>query len=285
VSDPTSSKRVYFLANPDKPNVETALEDLESFAASRCNVVGARADLDVHSAIEAQPDLIVLLGGDGSLIGVARSLGPNQVPIVGINVGKLGFLAEFSVKEFKNCLDLILTDPTLATRRGILETTVARRDGTESTSLAVNDCVIQAGVPFRQVTLGVFVNGAHLTEVRGDGLIICTPTGSTGHNLSAGGPIIQPGVDAIVLTPLTPHSITHRPLVVERDSVIDVQANVVNEGSTAIIDGQELLPLRLGDRLTIRKYGIECQIIHNPLYAKWHNLVAKLHWGRSPNYE
>jgi NAD+ kinase len=130
VTDPASSKRVYFLANPDKPNVETTLKDLESFAASRCNVVGARADLDVNSAIEAQPDLIVLLGGDGSLIGVARSLGPNQVPIVGINVGKLGFLAEFSIKEFRNCLDLILTDPTLATRRAILETTIERRDGT-----------------------------------------------------------------------------------------------------------------------------------------------------------
>jgi NAD+ kinase len=283
--EPAKSKRVYLLANPDKRDAASALADLEAFAAQRSTVVGAQVNLDAASAVKAKADIIVLLGGDGTLIGVARSLGQNQIPLVGINVGKLGFLTEFSVEEFKKCFDQALTDPALISRRGILEATLRRDEGTLSTSLAVNDCVIQAGVPFRPITLEISVNDAHLTGVRGDGLIICTPSGSTGHNLSAGGPIVQPGVDAIVITPLTPHSLTHRPLVVERDSLIDVRAGAVNEGTTAIIDGQVSFPLKPDDRLVIRRFHAECSIVRNPLYTKWHNLVTKLHWGRSPNYE
>jgi len=283
LTSPAKSKRVYLLANPDKHEAAAALADLEVFATRRATVVGACVGLDVAPAVEARADFIVLLGGDGTLIGVARSLGQNQIPLVGINVGKLGFLTEFSIEEFKKCFDQVLTDPALISERAILEVTLRRNAGTESTSLAVNDCVIHAGVPFRPISLGVFVNDARLTEVRGDGLIICTPSGSTGHNLSAGGPIVQPGVDAIVITPLTPHSLTHRPLVVERDSLIDVKAGAVNEGTTAIIDGQVSFPLKPGDRLAIKRYPTGCRIVHNPLCTKWHNLVTKLHWGRSPN--
>jgi NAD+ kinase len=152
-------------------------------------------------------------------------------------------------------------------------------------SPAINDCVIQAGPPFRMITLGVQLDGAHLSNVAGDGLIVCTPSGSTAHNLSAGGPIVQPDVDAMILTPLNPHSLTHKPIVVNREARLEITAMIVNEGTTAIIDGQEPHPLRTADRVIIRRYAHDFLLVRNPRHDRWHNLVTKLHWGQSPNYE
>jgi NAD+ kinase len=275
-------RRVYFLSNPDKADASEALEDLRSFAAPRCTVVGCGVGLEGYSAREATADRIVVLGGDGTLIGVARSLGEHQVPLIGVNVGKLGFLTEFSVDELKRCFERAVSDDTIIGRRTVLQVTVRHNGGVRNTSLAINDCVIQAGPPFRIIRLGVSINGEHLIDVDGDGLIVCTPSGSTAHNLSAGGPIVQPGVDAIVLTPLCPHSLTHKPLVVERESVIDILARDVNEGTTAIIDGQVSCPLESGDRVTVRRFETDFLLVHNPTYPKWHNLVTKLHWGQAP---
>ncbi|MEE9293983.1 MAG: NAD(+)/NADH kinase [Phycisphaerae bacterium] len=278
-------RRIYFLSNPGKPDGAAALEDLRSFAASRCTVVGSSPAPDGRAAAQAGAERIVVLGGDGTLIGVARSLGASQVPLIGVNVGKLGFLAEFSIEELKRCFDRAISDDTIISRRTVLQVAVRHNGGVRDSSLAINDCVIRAGPPFRIIKLGISINGEHLTDVAGDGLIVCTPSGSTAHNLSAGGPIMQPGVDAIVLTPLSPHSLTHKPLVIERESVIDIVARDVNEGTTAIIDGQVSCPLQPGDCVTIRRFDTDFLLVHNPLYPKWHNLMTKLHWGQAPSYE
>lgn len=280
----TPLRRVYFLSNPGRADATGALKDLLSFAASRCTVSGSNLELDGRAAVTAEADRIVVLGGDGTLIGVARSLGADQIPLIGVNVGKLGFLAEFSVEELKSCFDRVVSDDTIVSRRTVLQVAVHHEGRVRDRSLAINDCVIQAGPPFRIIRLAISINGEHLTEVGGDGLIVCTPSGSTAHNLSAGGPIMQPGVDAIVLTPLCPHSLTHKPLVVERGSVIDIVARDVSEGTTAIIDGQVSYPLQPSDRVTLHRFDADFALVHNPLYAKWHNLVTKLHWGRAPNY-
>lgn len=277
--------RVYLLGNPDKKEVGAVLDEVRSFAESRCNVVGTGLDRDGRAAAASKPDRIVVLGGDGTLIGVARSLGEHQVPLIGVNVGKLGFLAEFSLDELKRHFDRAMADDFLISRRMVLQVAVVRNGAVKDLGLAINDCVIQAGPPFRIINLGVSVNGEHLTDVGGDGLIACTPSGSTAHNLSAGGPIMQPDVDAIILTPLNPHSLTHKPLVVDRESVIDITASAVNEGTTAIIDGQVSCPLRPGDRVTVQRFPSDFLLIRNPQYPKWHNLMTKLHWGQSPTYE
>ncbi len=285
MSDSARAQRVYFLSNPGKPDGAAALEDLQTFAASRCTVVGSSLALHGRQAVQAGADRIVVAGGDGTLIGVARSLGADQVPLIGVNVGKLGFLAEFSLEELKRCFDRAISDDTIISRRTVLQVSIQCNGGVRDSNLAINDCVIQAGPPFRIIKLGIAINGEHLTDVGGDGLIICTPSGSTAHNLSAGGPIMQSGVEAIVLTPLSPHSLTHRPLVVEREAVIEVIAREVNEGTTAIIDGQVSCPLKRGDRVTIRRFESDFLLVRNPLHAKWHNLTTKLHWGRSPSCE
>lgn len=279
MSQPSDTK-VYLLGNPDKPDAKAVLAQLESFLSSRCRVVGASLGWDGQSGVEAGADRIVVIGGDGTLIGVARSLGAGQVPLIGVNVGKLGFLTEFSVDEFKTHIDRLLVDDTLVSHRTVLQVTVMRNGAPSDSSLAINDCVIQAGPPFRLITLGISINGEHLTDVAGDGLIVCTPSGSTAHNLSAGGPIAQPGVDAILLTPLAPHSLTHKPLVIERESRIEIETRSVNHGTTVIIDGQVSYPLGEGDRIAIHRFDHDYLHVCNPEYPKWHKLVTKLHWGR-----
>lgn len=285
MSDDKEKRRVYLLANPDKPEAARAMRAAENLQVESVDIVGSAVGVDATDAVKAGVDRLIVFGGDGTLIGVARSMGANQLPLVGVNIGKLGFLAEFSVDEFNASFARIARDDTLVTRRIVLHVIVRHNGGVRDTSLAINDCVIHAGPPYRIIRLGVSINGEHLTTVGGDGLIVCTPSGSTAHNLSAGGPIVQPRVPAIVLTPLNPHSLTHKPLVVESDSTIEIHASEVNEGSTAIIDGQVTCPLQPGDRITVRRFESDYLLVRNPLYARWHKLVTKLHWGRSPSYD
>jgi NAD+ kinase len=282
VSSPQTApaSRVFLLGNPDKPEVVQPMERLRRFAAERCTVVGTELSFDGRPAVEAGADRLFVLGGDGTLIGVARSLEQDQIPLVGVNIGKLGFLTEFSVDELMAMFDQVLCDEQLVSHRALLEVRVIH-DGTERAAMvAANDCVVHAGQPFRLIRLGVSIDADHLTEIRGDGLIVCTPLGSTAYNLSAGGPIMQAGVDAIVLTPLNPHSITHRPLIIERSAQIDIRTVSINEGTTAIIDGQVVFPLEPGDRLSIRRFSQDLLVVSNPKYTRWHKLVTKLHWGR-----
>ncbi len=280
-----SDKRVYLLSNPDKAAAAKAMDLLATFAASHCHVVGTEQGLDCAHIRDDGIDRLIVLGGDGTLISVARSLAEHQVPLIGVNIGKLGFLAEFSLAELKTHFQRALSDDALLRKRMILDVTVSREGRVLDYHIAINDCVIRAGSPFRMVALGISIDDMPLTEVSGDGLIVCTPNGSTAHNLSVGGPIIQHGVDAIVLTPLAPHSLTHIPLVVECDSVVDIIATNVNEGTTAIVDGQVAMPLKPGDRVTIKRYACALHIVCNPMYPRWHKLVTKLHWGKQPDYE
>lgn len=282
MTSPQVSRSVYILGNPDKGAAASALETIRAFAASRCLLAGSALLIDGPAALAAGAERIVVLGGDGTLIGVARSLGADQVPLIGVNVGKLGFLTEFSLGELQDSFDRAVNDDRLISRRTILQVHVQHNGGVREQHLAINDCVIQAGPPFRQVNLGIAINGEHLTEVSGDGLIVCTPSGSTAHNLSAGGPIMQSDVHAIILTPLCPHSLTHRPLVIECGAVIEITAARVNTGTTAIIDGQISCPLQPGDRIVVRRYEADFLVVRNPRNARWHNLVTKLHWGQSP---
>lgn len=276
-------KRVYLFGNPNKPHAQEAVERLKEAAAARFELVGTSLEKQIEDEAR-EADRIVVVGGDGTLIGVARSLGTRQIPLIGVNVGKLGFLAEFLLDDLVKDFDRAVNDDSLISHRAALDVQI-ENDRVRHSSPAINDCVIQAGPPFRMITLGVRLDGAHLSNVAGDGLIVCTPSGSTAHNLSAGGPIVQPDVDAMILTPLNPHSLTHKPIVVNRESKLEITALTVNEGTTVIIDGQKPHPLRPADRVIIRRYAHDFLLVRNPRHGRWHNLVTKLHWGQAPNYE
>ncbi|MCH7527373.1 MAG: NAD(+)/NADH kinase, partial [Planctomycetes bacterium] len=176
-------KRVFILGNPDKPGVNEAIEDVRAIAESTCTVAGAGLGVDGSVALEAGADLIIVLGGDGTLLAVSRSLGSRQVPLLGVNFGKLGFLAEFSIDGLKKDFDAVLANGELVSPRMILDVCVRRGGNPCFESLAVNDCVIQAGFPHRIIELALNINDVPLTTLAGDGRIICTPTGSTASNL------------------------------------------------------------------------------------------------------
>ena len=283
MNKPAGRRRVYLFGNPSKPHAQDAVERLKKPAGALFELLGASLGKQIEEKAR-DADRIVVVGGDGTLIGVARSLGSRQVPLIGVNVGKLGFLAEFSLDDLAADFERTVNDDGLISRRAALDVQI-ENGGVRHSSPAINDCVIQAGPPFRMITLGVQLDDAHLSNVAGDGLIVCTPSGSTAHNLSAGGPIVQPDVDAMIVTPLNPHSLTHKPIVVNRESKLEITAMIVNDGTTAIIDGQEPHPLRTADRVIIRRYAHDFLLVRNPRHGLWHNLVTKLHWGQAPNYE
>ncbi len=276
-----NATRLLLIGNTARPGVQAILDDLASFAAKSCDVVVRPLTDEEPTKVAPTTHRIVVLGGDGTLIGVARSLGASRIPLIGVNIGKLGFLADFSLEELKQTFDRCICDTALISKRLVLDVRITRNGNPAFRATAINDCVIQTGPPFRMTTLGLSIDGEPLTNVRGDGLIACTPSGSTAHNLSAGGPILLPGVQAIVVTPLNPHSLTHKPLVVESDANIVIEMVEVNEGTTVIIDGQVSFLVEPGDRVMIRKSDTEFLLVRNPLHARSHGLKTKLFWGRS----
>lgn len=276
--------RVFLLGNPLKPGIDDVLASLAADVRDVVELVGATAASDIAVVTDARPDLLVVLGGDGSILYAVRGLGERQVPIVGVNLGKLGFLAEFGVDDVRGYLRSLNTASLRSTPRSILDVTVAGANSDPASGLAVNDCVVQAGPPFRMISLRVVVDGGVLTEVMGDGLIVSTPSGSTAHNMSAGGPILLPGVSGVVVTPLCPHSLTHRPLVVEDNAVIEVTALRCAEGTVVTLDGQLSLPFCESSRLTIRRFPHEFRLVTRPGQPRWHTLTTKLGWGRLPTY-
>ncbi len=280
-----SASRVFILGNPDKPEVPTAIHEVSEFVSQRAELVGAELGLDTTPAIEGGADYLIVLGGDGTILSVARALNHNQIPLIGVNFGKLGFLTQFTVRQLKEHFDKVVNDGDLVTERTMLEVRIVRSNGEVCyRGPCVNDCVIHAGPPFRVIYLMIKLNGRKLTKVGGDGLIICTPTGSTAHNLSAGGPLLMSDVDSIVLTPLNPHSLTHAPIVIDSASQLTIEADQVNEGTTALMDGQVSCALRAGDKVHISETPYRCRIIRNPEHPQWHNLVTKLRWGRPPRH-
>jgi len=273
-------RRLIIVRNPDKPDAEATMDSLVAGVGRRADVLATGVIDDVGSLAESHPDRVIVLGGDGSILAVVRALGNHPIPIIGVNFGKLGFLAEFSFDDVIGHLDAILDDPAIISRRMMLDATMVPAGRPTTRSVAVNDCVVHAGPPFRMVEFAISVDGDELTTFRGDGLVLSTPSGSTAQNMSIGGPIVQSEVPAIVLSPVAPHSLTHRPLVVAGDATIDVLARQVNAGTTVVIDGQVSIPMQAGDRLTVRRHPHDFLLIHNPAQPRWYTLTKKIRWGQ-----
>lgn len=278
---PAARPRVAILASPEKSAAGPVLERLSAWLRTRADIVLADFTYDGRSAIDAAPDVVFVLGGDGTLISVVHGLGQKQCPIVGVNLGKLGFMAEFTIEQIEHHGEFLFNGPLPVSRRILLD--VRTENGAEaSNSPAVNDCVIVAGKPFRMIELIVEADGEGVAMIRGDGLIIATPSGSTAHNLSAGGPIVEPTAASVLLTPVCPHALTFRPLVIDASRTIVIRAMQVNESTHAVIDGRILRPLKQGDRVTIRRFSSDFLLVRNPQHSVWYALRKKLMWGAGP---
>jgi NAD+ kinase len=246
----------------------------------QCNLIGAVISDDRSEiAAAAEADLVVVLGGDGSILQTGHALGFNQRPILGVNLGKLGYLADFDEGEFKTLFHRVAGDASLVSERMMMETRVVETDGTEWKSVALNDCVVRVGDPYRTLTLAVSLNGYPFSMLHGDGVILATPTGSTAHNMSCGGPLVEPEVDAIILTPRCPHSFTHRPIVMSGAAQIDITMVSEKQSAAAVVDGQHIRPLKDGSRVEVRRSEARFKLVRNPDRRPWETLTTKLKWG------
>ncbi|MEK9627932.1 MAG: NAD(+)/NADH kinase [Nitrospinota bacterium] len=231
--------------------------------------------------VASNSDLIICLGGDGTLLNVANIAHPHEVPILGVNLGSLGFLTETTMEDFYPTLEQVLEGKCEIENRMLLNAGV-RRDGKKIEDFNVlNDIVINKGALARIVNLEVFVDNQYMTSYRADGLIISSPTGSTAYSLSAGGPIIHPSMGALVLSPICPFALTNRPVVIPDSSTITVQLTTRydDEDVRITLDGQTGCSLKSGDILEAKKAEIPVKLVQAPGKDYYELLRKKLHWG------
>jgi len=230
--------------------------------------------------IPPQVDLVIVLGGDGTLLSVARITHPFDLPVLAVNLGTLGFLTEFTPQDLYEKLDKVLRGDFQIENRMLLNARLWRGSRKERDYNVLNEVVINGGALSRIVNLEVHVNDQYMTSYRADGLIIATPTGSTAHSLSAGGPIIHPRMHALVLSPICPFALTNRPIVIPDDSEIKVMLATVSEDIRVTLDGQEGCDMKKDDVLSITKAENCIQLVKSPARSYYKVLREKLHWGR-----
>ncbi|HXA16023.1 MAG TPA: NAD(+)/NADH kinase [Thermoanaerobaculia bacterium] len=232
----------------------------------------AKGDLGKHS------DLLITFGGDGTLLSVARNA-PKSVPILGVNMGTLGFLTEVRVEEFPEVIELVLAGNYESEERVALEVAVRGPGRDHRIYRVLNDATINKSALARIIEMRVTVGGEFVSSFRADGLIIATPTGSTAYNLSAGGPIIYPTMGAVVLTPICPHMLSNRPVVLPDTLDIEIGIATPNQEIFLTLDGQEGLPIAQNDTVCINKSPNPVTLIRTPHKSYFDVLRAKLKWG------
>jgi NAD+ kinase len=235
---------------------------------------------DTPSAFPSAMDFLVVLGGDGTLLGAARRVGQFGVPILGVNIGGLGFLTEIPLKRLYPVAEMMLEGRLEVESRLMLETRVLREDTEICRFLVLNDVVINKGALARIIDLDVHINDQFLTTFRSDGLIIATPTGSTAYNLSAGGPILYPSLDNFVLTPICPFTLTNRPIILPDSDTVSIGMGKESEEKVSLtFDGQVGFDFSYGDRVVINKSKKRIKLIKSPDQSYFEILRAKLMWG------
>lgn len=230
--------------------------------------------------IPSRAEMVVVLGGDGTLISTARTIGGRAIPILGVNLGSLGFLTEIALDELYPALEKCLVGNYRASERLMLQAVVERCDEEIASNLVLNDVVINKGALARIVDLKTKVNGHELTTFKADGLIISTPTGSTGYSLSAGGPIVNPSMNCIVITPICPHTLTNRPLVIDDAADVSVTVKSLDDEDIYLtLDGQVGVELKSGDIIRVRRAVHTTRLVMSDERDYFAVLRAKLKWG------
>lgn len=230
----------------------------------------------------AAADLIIAFGGDGSMLHAARAIGRTGVPLFGINLGSLGYLTDVPFEEFDESLEKVLSGEYQLDGRARVYGSVWRADEVFGEVSGLNDLVVNMGALPRALDLELRVDGESLGRFLGDGMVFSTPTGSTAYNLSAGGSVCHSGVHCLLLAPICPHSLGMRPLIVAKDTKIDLLLHAVGEGATLTADGQTMADLVRGDRLSVRLSDPEVMLVKFPQSNFFRVMRHKLNWGASP---
>ncbi|MHC4771041.1 MAG: NAD(+)/NADH kinase [Planctomycetota bacterium] len=277
--------KVILFGDPKRPNAIEALEEFVDFASDKVEILSNCLETACPVDTLRKADYAVVFGGDGTILGAARQLCETKVPVIGVNVGKLGFLAEFSIEELSRQFERIILGGVLIEKRMVMHCNVQRDGERIFESTAVNDVVITAGAPFNMIETKLAVQGQKLAVCVSDGIIVSTPTGSTAYNLSAGGPILSANLSAMVITPLCPHSLSFRPIVIKADNQLQIECVRINEQTTLLLDGQVTYKLEKGDIINIQKHAGQFLVVNNPLRTQWDTLAGKLNWAKKPRYK
>jgi NAD+ kinase len=250
-------------------------ENIEKADTGKCGIEA----VDIEE-FQSRADLIVVLGGDGTMISTARLTGRREVLVLGINYGSLGYLTEFRIEEMFPALESILEGNYEIDRRVMLDVEHLRDGEKLATGRVLNDVVINKAALARIIEIEVELNSLFVNSFRADGLIVSTPTGSTAYNLSAGGPILYPSMNAVVLTPICPFTLTNRPIVVPDEDEIEIKLKNEIEGVILTLDGQVGHQIKAGDRVLIRKSATTFNLVQPPNRNYFDVLRNKLKWGR-----
>jgi len=282
---PSTPLRIIVVADMRIRRVNAAWKEFDEFLKAQPQLtivaVDSGQDLDFSSLTA---DLVVVLGGDGAILRACRQMGARQMPILGVNLGRLGFLADLSPQEFRENFEKVIDRRYHVVEHLMFECAVTAGGGGRQTFLGLNDVVVSSGAALRMIDVKLAIDDEPVATYSGDGLIVSTPVGSTAHSLSAGGPILRQDLQAFVITPICPHTLTNRPLVDSADCVYTLTAPEAPEGTMLVIDGQIKRPLGPGDRIDIRRAPVTFQMAKVPDSSYYTTLHRKLSWGGQPNY-
>jgi NAD+ kinase len=277
--------RLIVLARDQSPRVQDAWRELAEFlhAQERTLVVAAAVTEDLQfDGLDA--DLVVVLGGDGAILRACRQLGTRQLPLLGVNLGRLGFLADLSPDEFRARFAQMQGGEYTVVEHLMFECRIRHADGTAEAHLGLNETAILSGGSLQMLDVQLEINDELVTTYSCDGLLVSTPVGSTAHNLSAGGPILRQELQAFVITPICPHTLTNRPLVDDAGHVYRLTVPNAPAGAAVVIDGQVSRPLLPGDVVEVRKAPVTFKLAKVPGFSYYATLHRKLGWGGQPQY-
>ncbi len=279
-------KKVAVVGSPWKPAGQVV--------AARVADVAERAGLEVVRALAGEQellasahsaDLAVAVGGDGTMLSTARALGERQIPTLGINLGKLGFLAEFTEEEVSGWLEGKRGLDLEVEARMRLRCATRGQGGAQNVHFALNDAAVQQGVPTRLMQLDMAVDGRHATQYRADGVVVATPVGSTAYSLSLGGPILTPDLRAMIVTPIAPHALTNRPVVVGGDHVLTFTLRTKHSQGGLVLDGHVVLPLEEGSVFEVSRAPVDFLLVTSVTRSHYALLRSKLGWGEVPKWQ
>jgi NAD+ kinase len=272
------SMRVILLGFGGRPDFLCEAARLEPLINQRAQVVAVdftgQRDL---SNIDA--DMVIVVGGDGSILRAAHQMGRRQLPVLAVNLGKLGFLADLSADELVDILPTLSADRLSVVEHLMFQCRVFRGEQLSAHELGLNEVAVQHGPPFSLQDVDLYIDSEPVTTYSCDGLIIATPVGSTAHSLSAGGPILRKDLQAFVVSPLAPHTLTHRPVVDSADRVYELVIASAGPGSSVVVDGRTVCAVGVGDRVRIQRAEERFKLVTVPNHSYYRTLREKLGWS------
>jgi len=279
-------ERVLVFADEGKPGVHDLVDRIVPFLERRCQEVVVHRDLRrACKRIQARPlpelelpDLVVVLGGDGSILSVVRALGEHPVPTIGINFGRIGFLASVLATHWYEALEELFSGQCVIEPRMRLAGQLHHASGAPVSAVSLNDMVVQRGAAQGMMTLSLSDSDRWVSDYRCDGLIVSSPSGSTAHSLAAGGPILAPSMRGLVVTPISPQSLSHRPMVMHPDSELEVSVAKSHGLVTLAVDGHGFYPMQVGDRLRVSRHPQTYPLLARPNSDPYARIRERLGW-------